>query len=191
MHGLLLFISRLCIKLQSHHFFLKFVYSLNYLLWNSRFLIVSCRFFFFYLGFLSRIFTIHRTAGEGGGYLFNSSLPLPPASQTHKHSPGDYCREFTSNRQPLVSERKSLTTKLLMQIRSFAIIFNINTLTKPFYYQFISSNLLSCIIRPFSYNLVWCILSISLFRKFSVSIFNPVLPFLFHDVFKWFDYVNI
>ena len=37
---------------------------------------------FFYLGFISRTFTIHRTAGEGGGYLLNSSLPLPPASQT-------------------------------------------------------------------------------------------------------------
>ena len=42
-------------------------------------------FFFFYLGFLSRTFTIHGTAGEGGGYLFNSSLPLPPASQTLRH----------------------------------------------------------------------------------------------------------
>ena len=37
------------------------------------------------LGFLSRTFTIHRTAGEGRGYLFNSSLPLPPASQTPIH----------------------------------------------------------------------------------------------------------
>ena len=36
--------------------------------------------FFFYLGFLSRTFTIHSTPGEGGGYLFNSFLPLPPAS---------------------------------------------------------------------------------------------------------------
>ena len=42
-------------------------------------------FFFFYLGFLSRAFTIHGTAGEGGGYLFNSSLPLPPASQALRH----------------------------------------------------------------------------------------------------------
>ena len=42
-------------------------------------------FFFFYLDFLSRTFTIHGTAGEGGGYLFNSSLPLPPASQTLRH----------------------------------------------------------------------------------------------------------
>ena len=42
-------------------------------------------FFFYYLGFLSRTFTIHGTAGQGGGYLFNSSLPLPPASQTLRH----------------------------------------------------------------------------------------------------------
>ena len=27
----------------------------------------------------------HRTAGEGGGHFFNSSLPLPPASQTLRH----------------------------------------------------------------------------------------------------------
>ena len=42
-------------------------------------------FFFFYLGFLSRTFTIHGTAWEGEGYLFNSSLPLPPASQALRH----------------------------------------------------------------------------------------------------------
>ena len=35
---------------------------------------------FFYLGFLSRTFTNHRTAGEGGGHFFNSSLLLSPAS---------------------------------------------------------------------------------------------------------------
>ena len=40
---------------------------------------------FFLLGFFSRTFTIHGTAGEGGGYLFNSSLPLPPTSQTLRH----------------------------------------------------------------------------------------------------------
>ena len=38
--------------------------------------------FFFLSGFLSRTFTNHRTAGEGGGHFFNSSVPLPPASQT-------------------------------------------------------------------------------------------------------------
>ena len=32
--------------------------------------------FLFYLSFLLQTFTIHRTAGDGGGYLFNSSLPL-------------------------------------------------------------------------------------------------------------------
>ena len=41
--------------------------------------------FFFYLGFLSRTFTNHRTAGEGRGHFFNSSLPLPPASQAIRH----------------------------------------------------------------------------------------------------------
>ena len=41
--------------------------------------------FFFYLGFLSRTFSNHRTAGEGGGHFFDSSLPLPPASRTLRH----------------------------------------------------------------------------------------------------------
>ena len=41
--------------------------------------------FFFYLGILSCTFTIHRTAGEGGVYVFNSSLPLSPTSQTIRH----------------------------------------------------------------------------------------------------------
>ena len=40
---------------------------------------------FFYLGFLPQPFTNHRTAGEGGGDFFNSSLPLPPASKTFRH----------------------------------------------------------------------------------------------------------
>ena len=80
--------------------------------------------FFFYLGFPSRTFTNHRTTGEEGGHLFNFSLPLPPAWQTLRHYPGDCCREPTSahswqpdsNQEPLVSERKSLTSKL----RAFA-----------------------------------------------------------------------
>ena len=41
--------------------------------------------FFFYLGLLSRSFTNHRIAGEKGGHFFNSSLPIPPASQTLRH----------------------------------------------------------------------------------------------------------
>ena len=66
-----------------------------------------------------------RTAGEEGGHFFNSSLPLLPASQTLRHQPGDYCRELTSahnqqpnsKQEPLVSERKSLTTKLRALLR--------------------------------------------------------------------------
>ena len=70
--------------------------------------------------FFSCAFTFHRTAGEGGGYPFSPSLPLPPASQTLRHQPGDCCRELTSarsqqldsNQEPLVSERKSLNIKI-------------------------------------------------------------------------------
>ena len=40
---------------------------------------------FFCLDFLSRRFTIHRTAGEGGGYSCNFMLPLPPSSQAPRH----------------------------------------------------------------------------------------------------------
>ena len=37
------------------------------------------------MGFFSRVFPNHRTAGEVGGRFFNSSLPLPPASQTLRY----------------------------------------------------------------------------------------------------------
>ena len=86
------------------------------------FFVVVVFLFLVYLGFLSRTPMIHRTAGEAGGYLylFSSSLSLPPASQTLRHYPGDYRRELTSARsqkpdsyrEPMVSERKSLTAKL-------------------------------------------------------------------------------
>ena len=67
-----------------------------------------------FLSVFSHTFRIHRRAGEGGGYLFNFSLPFPPASQTHRYLPGDYCRELTSayswqpdsNQESLVSKRK-------------------------------------------------------------------------------------
>ena len=39
----------------------------------------------FYQGFLSQLFTNHSTVDEGRGHLFNSSLPLPPVSQTLRH----------------------------------------------------------------------------------------------------------
>ena len=78
-------------------------------------------FFFFLSGFF---FTNTHDSQESrgrGGFLFNSSLPLPHASKTLRYQLGDYCRELTSaqsqqpdsNREPLVSERKSLTTKSL------------------------------------------------------------------------------
>ena len=105
--SVVLFDLKLCLEV--------FVYRA---IWEQEFF-----FFFSYLDFLSRTFTNHRTAGEGGGHFFNSSLPLPPASQTLKHQSGYYCRELTSahrqkpdsNRELLVSERKSLTTKLRAQ----------------------------------------------------------------------------
>ena len=74
---------------------------------------------FFYLGFLSQTFIIHRTSRKGEGYLFNSSLPLPLASQTFEHQLGDYCRGLTrspsqesnENREPLVFGCKPLNTE--------------------------------------------------------------------------------
>ena len=79
-------------------------------------------FIFFSIWFFYHVytFTIHRTAWKGGGYLFKSSSPLPTTTQARRHQPGNYCRELTSahsqqpdsNQEPLISERKSLTTKL-------------------------------------------------------------------------------
>ena len=72
---------------------------------------------FFFVDFLSRTFTIHSTAGEGGGHFVISSLPF--------HSPRrhlDVSQAITgrsshswlldSSRKTLISERKSQTTKL-------------------------------------------------------------------------------
>ena len=50
----------------------------------------------FYLGFPSQTFTIHRTAGKGTGYIFNSFLTFPHISQVLRHYLGDCCREFAS-----------------------------------------------------------------------------------------------
>ena len=82
------------------------------------------------------------------GYLFNFSLPLPPASQTLRHQAGDYCRQLTSahsqqpksNREPLVSKRKSLTTKLyaINLLIIFLSVYNFVPL------QFISTKFLKC-----------------------------------------------
>ena len=71
--------------------------------------------FFFCLGFLSRIFTIPRKAGEKGGYLFNSSLP-PTASHTLRHQTSDYCRQFTSahSQQPEANQEVAALQKTFL-----------------------------------------------------------------------------
>ena len=58
-------------------------------------------------------------AGERGGYVFNSSLPLPPASKTlisctitAESSPLHIARQPDSNWEPQFSERKLIITKL-------------------------------------------------------------------------------
>ena len=53
-------------------------------------------FFFFYLGFLSRTFTIHGTAGEGGGYLLT---PLYHFQPLHRHL--DISRATNAGNSPL------------------------------------------------------------------------------------------
>ena len=77
-----------------HFIFILYFFVLQYSLWNDggnywnkwkrrwSECETDIKHFFFYLGFLSRTLTIHRTAGEGEGLFFNSSLPLPPALQT-------------------------------------------------------------------------------------------------------------
>ena len=73
---------RLCV------FFVNIIGVFLSLLFLTMFVLASCwtilsfkdfSIFFFYLGFHSRTFTNHRTAGEEGGHF--SSLPLPPALQ--------------------------------------------------------------------------------------------------------------
>ena len=93
----------------------------------------GCKLFFFYLVFVSRTFTNHRTTRKEGGYSINSSLPLPPASQnryldisraiTAESSPLHIASNQTRTGKPLVSERKSLTTKLHLQILNFYLVF--------------------------------------------------------------------
>ena len=75
--------------------------------------------FFFYPGFFNEYSRFTGQQGEGEPISFISSVLLPPTSQTLRHQPGDYSRELTSshsqqldsNRELLVAERKSLSTK--------------------------------------------------------------------------------
>ena len=68
-----------------------FCKSMDWFLCNK-----DLRYEIFYLAFLSGMLTIHKTAGEGGGYLLMSFQPLPPASQTLRHYLGYCCKELTS-----------------------------------------------------------------------------------------------
>ena len=54
------------------------------IVWHTSVLAVKSFFFSIWV-FLSRTFTNHRTAGEGRGHFFNSTLPFPPALQTLRH----------------------------------------------------------------------------------------------------------
>ena len=91
-------------------------------------------YFFFLSGFSFTNIYDWQGRGEGGGYFFKSSLALPPTSQTLRQWAGDYCRELTSanswqpdpNRARLVSERKSLTTKLRVQRVACSIGYEFN-----------------------------------------------------------------
>ena len=58
--------------------------------------------FFSYLGCLSEPFTNHRSAGEGGGHFFNSSLPFDPL---RRHL--DINRAITAESSPLHIGRKA------------------------------------------------------------------------------------
>ena len=97
---------------------------------------------FFWSRFSFTIIHDHRIVEKGGGYFFNSSLALPLASQTLRHWPGSYCREVTSahsyhtesNWEPMVLERKSLTTTLCSLIPvNFAKLLRKPFLTEHFW----------------------------------------------------------
>ena len=130
-------VSKLRLKCCIESLYIDIILKRNKITILSQFLVKNLK-LFFWGGFLSRTFTNHRTTGEGEGYFINSSLPLPPTSQTLRHYPGNYCRELTSahsqqpysNREPLVSERKSLTTKLflLSEERTLCVLFCVHYL---------------------------------------------------------------
>ena len=54
---------------------------------------------------------LHRIAGEGGEHFCNSSLPVPPASKKLRELPSAHSLQSDSNREPLISKHKSITTK--------------------------------------------------------------------------------
>ena len=96
------------------------------------FLVISVKLFsrgFFLSGFSFTNIHDSQDSREGGGYLFKSSLPFPPASQTLRRQPDDYCRELTSahrqqpdsNREPLVSLSYAPSNVITYNVRSCVI----------------------------------------------------------------------
>ena len=63
----------------------NFLFSSELVASSTTFLTFYYHYFFIYLGFLSRKFIIHKTAGEERGYFFNSFVPNLPASQTLRY----------------------------------------------------------------------------------------------------------
>ena len=110
-----IFLSSTCCR--SHH-----VWDVLYFISNLHFYsIYACMLqkgraklleFFFCLGFLSRIFTNPRTAAEGVGHFFNSSLPLPPTSQALSYYLEISPLHITSTQTRTRNLWKLLTTKL-------------------------------------------------------------------------------
>ena len=83
---------------------------------------------FFYLDFFSGTFTDHRTSMQGSGHFFNSSLPLPPASQKLRHQSGDYCRELTFAHNTLMIQ--NLLSSIQMVCKMFTKILKITIQVK-------------------------------------------------------------
>ena len=80
---------------------------------------------FSYLGFLSQRFTNHRTAEEGEGISLTPHYHFHPLDRhldinqeiTVERSPLNIAGNQTRNQEPLISERKSLTTKLCVGLK--------------------------------------------------------------------------
>ena len=70
----------------------------------------------FNVGFISQTLKNHSTAGEGEGHFINSSLKIPPVSQTLRHSRAITAKSSllhiaSIRTRTLVSVRKLLPTK--------------------------------------------------------------------------------
>ena len=113
--------------------------------------------FFFYLGFLSQTFTIHRTAGEGGLYPFNSRLPPSPVSQTLRHQPGRLMQ--TRNQEPVLVFSSSISPESTepseAQENKSDIQLILTIFSKKKVYNFFSGHFLENINAMFTRQSLW------------------------------------